>query len=73
MYAITLGGTFVEGKKLRNAFRWKETIGSWETRPGHFNDAWDYWTDDGLGFLEMLQVSPFNFFTINYDFVWFYM
>ncbi|KAI9100290.1 hypothetical protein K1719_024508 [Acacia pycnantha] len=51
------GGTYVEGQKLRNAFRWKETIGSWENRPGHFNDPWNYWTDDGLGFLEMLQLA----------------
>ncbi|XP_054797467.1 alpha-L-arabinofuranosidase 1-like [Prosopis cineraria] len=51
------GGTYVEGEKLRNAFRWKETVGPWENRPGHFNDPWDYWTDDGLGFLEMLQLA----------------
>ncbi|GFQ02647.1 alpha-l-arabinofuranosidase 1 [Phtheirospermum japonicum] len=32
------GGCFVEGEWLRNAFRWKETIGPWEERPGHFGD-----------------------------------
>ncbi|XP_050223618.1 alpha-L-arabinofuranosidase 1-like [Mercurialis annua] len=51
------GGCFVEGEWLRNAFRWKETIGPWEERPGHFGDVWMYWTDDGLGYLEFLQLS----------------
>lgn len=41
-----------------NAFRWRETIGAWEERPGHFNDVWQYWTDDGLGYFEYLQVLP---------------
>ncbi|KAM5550572.1 hypothetical protein ABKV19_027618 [Rosa sericea] len=49
------GGCFVEGEWLRNAFRWKETIGPWEERPGHFGDVWMYWTDDGLGYFEFLQ------------------
>ncbi|KAJ7972047.1 alpha-L-arabinofuranosidase 1 [Quillaja saponaria] len=51
------GGCFVEGDWLRNAFRWKETIGPWEERPGHFGDVWNYWTDDGLGYFEFLQLS----------------
>ncbi|KAH6779538.1 alpha-L-arabinofuranosidase 1 [Perilla frutescens var. hirtella] len=51
------GGCFVEGEWLRNAFRWKETIGHWEERPGHFGDVWHYWTDDGLGHFEFLQLS----------------
>ncbi|KAK9266548.1 hypothetical protein L1049_001592 [Liquidambar formosana] len=51
------GGCFVEGEWLRNAFRWKETIGSWEERPGHFGDVWKYWTDDGLGYFEFLQLA----------------
>uniref|UniRef100_A0A0E0MJ89 non-reducing end alpha-L-arabinofuranosidase n=1 Tax=Oryza punctata TaxID=4537 RepID=A0A0E0MJ89_ORYPU len=49
------GGCFVEGDWLRNAFRWRETIGPWEQRPGHFGDVWNYWTDDGLGYYEFLQ------------------
>lgn len=52
-----LGGSYVEGEWLRNAFRWSETVGPWEERPGHFNDVWKYWTDDGLGFFEFLQVG----------------
>ncbi|KAJ0045281.1 hypothetical protein Pint_05129 [Pistacia integerrima] len=51
------GGNFVGGTLLRNAFRWKGTVGPWEERPGHFNDAWNYWTDDGLGYFEFLQLS----------------
>ncbi|CAD6210969.1 unnamed protein product [Miscanthus lutarioriparius] len=49
------GGNYVMGNYLINAFRWSETVGPWEERPGHFNDAWAYWTDDGLGFFEFLQ------------------
>jgi hypothetical protein len=26
-------------------------------KPGHFGDVWKYWTDDGLGYYEFLQVS----------------
>jgi alpha-N-arabinofuranosidase len=44
------------GNYLLNAFRWSETVGPWEERPGHFNDVWGYWTDDGLGLFEFLQV-----------------
>lgn len=51
------GGCFVEGEWLRNAFRWKETVGPWEERPGHFGDVWMYWTDDGLGYYEFLQLA----------------
>ncbi|XP_062184931.1 alpha-L-arabinofuranosidase 1-like isoform X2 [Phragmites australis] len=51
------GGCFVEGNWLRNAFRWKETIGPWEERPGHYGDVWNYWTDDGLGYYEFLQLA----------------
>ncbi|CAN4118357.1 unnamed protein product [Withania somnifera] len=51
------GGCFVEGVQLRNAFRWKETIGPWEERPGHYGDKWVYWTDDGLGHFEFLQLA----------------
>ncbi|XP_057440567.1 alpha-L-arabinofuranosidase 1-like [Lotus japonicus] len=51
------GGCFVEGDYLRNAFRWKDTVGSWEERPGHFGDKWHYWTDDGLGYFEGLQLA----------------
>ncbi|XP_028793312.1 alpha-L-arabinofuranosidase 1-like [Neltuma alba] len=51
------GGCYVEGDYLRNAFRWRDTIGPWEKRPGHLNDVWGYWVDDGFGYLEFLQLS----------------
>lgn len=51
------GGCFVEGEWLRNAFRWKDTIGPWEERPGHWGDVWKYWTDEGLGYFEFLQLA----------------
>lgn len=31
------GGCYVEGDWLRNAFRWKNSVGPVEARPGHFN------------------------------------
>ncbi|MDP4183394.1 MAG: carbohydrate-binding protein, partial [Bacillota bacterium] len=49
------GGCFVEGDKMVNAFRWKNTIGPIETRPGHSN-LWGYRTSDGMGFHEFLQM-----------------
>ncbi|XP_078152014.1 alpha-L-arabinofuranosidase 1-like isoform X1 [Carex rostrata] len=51
------GGCYVEGERLWNAFRWKASIGPWEERPGHFGDVWNYWTDDGLGYFEFLQLA----------------
>ncbi|RYR04158.1 hypothetical protein Ahy_B06g083747 [Arachis hypogaea] len=51
------GGCYVEGGYLRNAFRWKDSVGAWEERAGHFNDVWHYWTDDGFGFFEGLQFA----------------
>ncbi|KAM0872614.1 hypothetical protein ACQ4PT_038599 [Festuca glaucescens] len=50
-------GCFVEGDWLKNAVRWRETIGPWEERPGHYGDVWKYWTDDGLGYFEFLQLA----------------
>lgn len=49
------GGCFVEGDNIRNAFRWKDTIGDVAERPGHWN-LWGYRSTDGLGFHEYLQM-----------------
>lgn len=57
-----IGGCYVEGNYLKNAFRWKDTVGAWEERPGHYNDMWKYWTDDGFGYFEGLQVI---FYVVN--------
>ncbi|MER5508500.1 LamG-like jellyroll fold domain-containing protein [Streptomyces sp. NPDC002766] len=49
------GGNFLEGNTIATRFDWKNTIGpAWE-RPGHMDDAWGYWSTDGLGLLEYLQ------------------
>lgn len=56
------GGCYVEGEAyegntIENAFRWKNTIGPIEQRPGHLNRNWRYWSSDGLGFDEYLQLA----------------
>jgi alpha-L-arabinofuranosidase len=49
------GGCYVEGDSLRDAFRWKRTIGDIAERPGHYN-LWGYYSNDGLGYHEYLQL-----------------
>ncbi|MCX5420766.1 LamG-like jellyroll fold domain-containing protein [Streptomyces sp. NBC_00078] len=49
------GGNYLEGANPANRFNWKKTIGPVWTRPGHQNDAWGYWSTDGLGLLEYLE------------------
>ncbi|MFF7168284.1 LamG-like jellyroll fold domain-containing protein [Streptomyces pseudovenezuelae] len=49
------GGNFLEGNTLATRFDWKNTIGPVWERPGHMDDAWGYWSTDGLGLLEYLQ------------------
>lgn len=50
------GGCFIEGNVLANAFRWKSSIGDVTRRPGHWNGIWNYFSTDGLGFHEYLQL-----------------
>ena len=49
------GGCYVEGDRLPNAFRWKQSIGDPAQRPGHWN-LWGYRSTDGLGYHEYLQM-----------------
>ncbi|GJF34515.1 hypothetical protein KNE206_72150 [Kitasatospora sp. NE20-6] len=42
---------------LANRFAWKQTVGAVETRPGHQNDAWGYWSTDQFGLLEYLRMA----------------
>ncbi|MFE2212154.1 alpha-L-arabinofuranosidase C-terminal domain-containing protein [Streptomyces canus] len=49
------GGNFLEGNTIATRFNWKNTIGPVWERPGHMDDAWGYWSTDGLGVLEYLQ------------------
>ena len=52
------GGCYVEGQDApENAFHWERTVGPIEERPGHYDANWRYWTTDGLGFHEFLQLS----------------
>ncbi len=54
------GGCFVEGQTHygdTTRFKWKESIGAIETRPGHMNVNWGYRVTDGLGYHEMLQLT----------------
>ena len=48
------GGCFVEGDRMANATRWKDTIGDVAQRPGHFN-LWGYRSTDGLGAHEFFK------------------
>src|SRR5712671_1777171 len=51
------GGCYVEGGDLlRDAFRWQQTLGALDDRPGHQNTNWGYWSSDGLGYHEYLQL-----------------
>jgi len=49
------GGCYVEGDVLKHAFLWKNSLGPWEGRPGHYN-LWGYWSTDGLGIFEYFQL-----------------
>ncbi len=54
------GGCFVEGQMYgadTTRYKWKESIGPIETRPGHMNANWNYRVTDGLGFHELLQLT----------------
>ncbi len=48
------GGNYLEGNTIATRFDWKKTIGDITLRPGHMNDAWKYWSSDGMGLLEFL-------------------
>jgi alpha-L-arabinofuranosidase len=48
------GGCFVEGNRLVNASRWKDTIGDVAERKGNWN-LWGYVSTNGLGYFEYLQ------------------
>jgi alpha-N-arabinofuranosidase len=49
------GGNYVEGRTISTRFDWKKTIGDISERPGHMNDAWRYWSSDGMGLVEFLE------------------
>jgi alpha-L-arabinofuranosidase len=47
------GGCWVEGHDLKQAYRWKETIGDVSQRRNQWN-LWQYYSTHGLGYLEYL-------------------
>jgi alpha-L-arabinofuranosidase len=49
------GGNYLEGGTIETRFDWKKTIGPIFQRPGHMDDAWRYWSSDGMGLLEFLE------------------
>jgi alpha-N-arabinofuranosidase len=49
------GGNYLEGGTVATRFDWKKTVGDISRRPGHMNDAWHYWSTDGMGLLEFLE------------------
>jgi alpha-N-arabinofuranosidase len=49
------GGNYLEGNAIETRFDWKKTIGDIAQRPGHMDDAWRYWSSDGMGLLEFLN------------------
>ena len=51
------GGNYLEGDTVATRWDWKQTIGPVWDRPGHQNTAWGYFSDDGLGLLEFLQLT----------------
>ncbi|MDB5326603.1 MAG: alpha-L-arabinofuranosidase domain protein [Phycisphaerales bacterium] len=48
------GGNYLEGDTVETRFKWKETLGALEDRPGHMG-CWGYRSSDGLGLLEFLN------------------
>lgn len=49
------GGNYLEGDTIATRFDWQTTIGPLIQRPGHFNSAWGYWSEDGMGLLVLLE------------------
>ena len=50
------GGCWVEGETMRDAYRWKTTIGDKWNRRTQWN-IWKYWSTNGVGFHEYLLLS----------------
>ena len=48
------GGNFLEGETVATRFKWKETLGPIDQRPGHLG-TWGYRSSDGMGLLEFLE------------------
>ena len=51
------GGNYLEGDTIATRFDWEDTVGPIQDRPGHLNSAWGYWSQDGMGLLEYLELA----------------
>jgi alpha-L-arabinofuranosidase len=51
------GGNYLEGNTYASRFEWSNTVGPVQNRPGHNNTAWGYWSTDGMGLDEYLQMA----------------
>jgi alpha-L-arabinofuranosidase len=51
------GGNYLEGDTYATRFDWSTTVGPDDQRPGHFDSAWGYWSTDGMGLDEYLQMA----------------
>jgi alpha-L-arabinofuranosidase len=51
------GGNYLEGDTIDTRFIWENTVGPIDQRPGHYNSAWGYWSQDGMGLLEYLELA----------------
>ena len=51
------GGNYLEGDTIATRFNWEDTVGPIQDRPGHLNSAWGYWSQDGMGLLEYLELA----------------
>ena len=56
-YLRVPGGNYLEGETIATRFDWSTTIGPVQNRPGHFDSAWGYWSQDGMGLLEYLELA----------------
>lgn len=56
-YMRVPGGNYLEGETIDTRFDWSTTIGPVQDRPGHFDSAWGYWSQDGMGLLEYLELA----------------
>ncbi|MGN6370266.1 MAG: LamG-like jellyroll fold domain-containing protein, partial [Phycisphaerae bacterium] len=50
------GGNYLEGNSYPDRFNWSATIGPVDNRTGH-NNPWGYWSTDGMGLDEYLQMT----------------
>ena len=50
------GGCWVEGDRMKDAYRWKTTIGDKWNRRTQWN-CWKYWSTNGVGFHEYLLLA----------------